>query len=123
MKIGELASKAGCNTPTIRYYESIGLMPQPPRNSGRRVYSSDHLERLLLIRECRAAGLSTNDIALLVSRDEAPGLRWQKLAISKLPELDETIKKAASLKRLIETGQGCKCKKVADCVHSEGQQC
>ncbi|MDP8986825.1 MAG: MerR family DNA-binding transcriptional regulator, partial [Actinomycetota bacterium] len=31
MRIGELAQRLGVNTRTIRYYESIGLVPEPER--------------------------------------------------------------------------------------------
>jgi DNA-binding transcriptional MerR regulator len=39
MRIGELAEQVGVNPKTIRYYESIGLLPQPPRaDAGYRIY-------------------------------------------------------------------------------------
>ena len=35
--IGELSRRTGVKVPTIRYYESIGLLPDPPRTeAGRR---------------------------------------------------------------------------------------
>jgi len=38
LNIGELARNLGINTSAIRYYESIGLLPKPPRQSGWRKY-------------------------------------------------------------------------------------
>jgi MerR family mercuric resistance operon transcriptional regulator len=36
----ELARRTGCNIETIRYYEKIGMMPDPPRTAaGYRVYN------------------------------------------------------------------------------------
>jgi MerR family regulatory protein len=35
--IGELARETGCNIETIRYYERIGVIPQPPRTGGRAI--------------------------------------------------------------------------------------
>ena len=29
----ELARRSGCNLETIRYYEKIGMMPDPPRTA------------------------------------------------------------------------------------------
>ena len=50
MKIGELASKAGCDVQTVRYYEREGLLEAPEREaSGYRRYVDKHLAR----RECR----------------------------------------------------------------------
>ena len=47
MKIGELAEKSHCNTETIRYYEKVGLLPEPERSEGNyRLYRNIHLERL-----------------------------------------------------------------------------
>jgi hypothetical protein len=44
---------------TIRYYEKIGIMPNPPRNnSGYLIYSSSHLGRLSFVRrDCPQAGV------------------------------------------------------------------
>jgi MerR family copper efflux transcriptional regulator len=52
--IGALAKKAACTVPTIRYYETIGLMPEAQRRSGgHRCYERRDLARLLFIRRCR----------------------------------------------------------------------
>ncbi|MEQ8444395.1 MAG: MerR family DNA-binding transcriptional regulator, partial [Pelagibacterium sp.] len=32
--IGELSKRTGTKVPTIRYYESIGLLPEPLRTEG-----------------------------------------------------------------------------------------
>lgn len=62
MRIGELAHKAGVTAKTIRYYESIGLMPDPGRTtSGYRIYDQGALERLQFVRDAQAAGLSLKD--------------------------------------------------------------
>jgi MerR family regulatory protein len=55
MSIGELAQMAGCSVETIRYYEKQGLLPKPARSvNNYRIYASNHLRRLLFIRNCRA---------------------------------------------------------------------
>lgn len=62
MRIGELAKQAGVTAKTIRYYESIGLLPDPGRTaSGYRKYGDDALERLRFIRDAQAAGLTLKD--------------------------------------------------------------
>ena len=49
--IGKLAKLTGVKTESIRYYESLGLMPPPPRTQGgHRAYGEDHLKRLQFIR-------------------------------------------------------------------------
>ena len=63
MRIGELADAADVNPKTVRYYESIGLMPEPRRtSSGYRDYTSEALERLRFIRDSQATGLTLAEI-------------------------------------------------------------
>ena len=72
MKIGELASSTGVTTKTIRYYESIGLMPQPSRApNGYRDYDTASTDRIEFIRDAQAAGLSLVEINLILDlRDQ-----------------------------------------------------
>jgi hypothetical protein len=51
--IGALAKATGVSTPTIRYYEEIGLLPRANRTtSGQRSYDQDDLGRLTFIKQC-----------------------------------------------------------------------
>ncbi|MFV0287385.1 MAG: heavy metal-responsive transcriptional regulator [Demequina sp.] len=62
MRISELASHVGVTAKTVRYYESIGLLPDPGRTaSGYRDYGADALERLTFVRDAQAAGLSLKE--------------------------------------------------------------
>lgn len=64
MKIGELGERCGVTTKTIRYYESIGLVDDPPRTpSGYRDYGDDAVERLRFIRDAQATGLTLSEVA------------------------------------------------------------
>ncbi len=70
--IGELSKRTGVNIETIRYYEKIGIMPNPPRSSGGyRMYSNPHLERLSFVRRSRELGFSQPEVRkLLILVDE-----------------------------------------------------
>lgn len=71
MRIGVLAKAAGVSVPTIRYYESIGLLTAPARQGGQRVYSAEDVKALNLVRHCRALDFSideTRDILASVQR-------------------------------------------------------
>jgi len=69
---GALAKQTGVNAETIRYYESIGLLPAPPRTQGgHRVYDETHLQRLSFIRRCRELGFTLDETrGFLVLVDE-----------------------------------------------------
>ncbi len=72
MRIGELAEQVGVNPKTIRYYESIGLLPQPPRTeAGYRIYSSDAEARLVFIKTAQHLGLSLDEIREVLALREA----------------------------------------------------
>lgn len=62
MRIGILAKAAGVSIPTIRYYESIGLLTPPARQGGQRVYDNKDIKALSLIRHCRDLDFSLDDI-------------------------------------------------------------
>lgn len=73
MKIGELAKKADCQVETIRYYEREGLLPAPARSEGNyRLYNSEHLERLVFIRNCRTLDMTLEEIRRLLALRDLP---------------------------------------------------
>src|SRR5687767_4899649 len=55
MSIGEVARRAGVEPSAIRYYESLGLLPEPPRAGGKRRYDASVLDWLSLIALAREA--------------------------------------------------------------------
>ncbi|GAB4570903.1 MAG: helix-turn-helix domain-containing protein [Rhodothalassiaceae bacterium] len=59
----KLAERTGCNLETIRYYEKIGLMPEPPRTaSGYRIYDARHVSRLRFILRGRELGFAIEEL-------------------------------------------------------------
>ncbi|MFQ5533612.1 MAG: helix-turn-helix domain-containing protein [Sphingomonadales bacterium] len=67
LTIGALSKATGCIVETIRYYERIGLMPDPrPSGTGRRLYKRDHLKRLTFIRRARELGFSLHEVRVLL---------------------------------------------------------
>lgn len=63
MRIGEFAEASGVPAKTIRYYESVGLLPQPRRlENGYRDYEESATRRLEFIRSAQAIGLSLGEI-------------------------------------------------------------
>jgi Cd(II)/Pb(II)-responsive transcriptional regulator len=90
MKIGELATKAGCDVQTVRYYEREALLDAPERDgSGYRRYANRHLSRLQFIRHCRSLDIPLAEIRQLLAYAESPRLSCQ--AVDAL--LDEHIER------------------------------
>lgn len=68
LKIGELASLAGCLPVTIRFYEKKGLLKKPERTSANyRLYDDEDIERLRFILHCRQNGIGLDDIGALLA--------------------------------------------------------
>ena len=73
MKIGELATRAGCDVQTVRFYEREGLLEAPAReSSGYRRYAGRHLQRLQFIRHCRSLSIPLPEIRQLLAFAAAP---------------------------------------------------
>ena len=63
MKINELSKQSGIHLETIRYYEKMGLMPEPKRlTNGYRDYDEASLKQLKFIKTCRALDFSLAEI-------------------------------------------------------------
>lgn len=67
MKIGQLAERTGVSTKAIRYYEDIGVLPEPEREAnGYRTYSSAVADRISFIQDAQTAGLSLLEIQMIL---------------------------------------------------------
>ena len=73
LPIGTLAKRTGTKVQTIRYYEQIGLMPEPGRTvGGQRRYGDAEFDRLSFIRHARQLGFGLNDIRQLLDLSDHP---------------------------------------------------
>jgi MerR family transcriptional regulator, redox-sensitive transcriptional activator SoxR len=119
LTIGELARQAGLMTSAIRYYESVGLLPEPARERGQRRYGGDTLRRLQVIDVAKRAGFSLEEArVLLATGDGGPPAhaRLRELAERKLPEVDELIARAQAMRAWLLTARGCTCETLDVCA-------
>jgi len=95
MVIHELTHLTGVPPKTIRYYESIGLVPRPTRaENNYRQYTPADVERLRFIASARSLGFSLDDISeILTARDDgiAPCQRILDTIAQRLNEIDRRI--------------------------------
>jgi MerR family mercuric resistance operon transcriptional regulator len=104
--IGALSRETGCNIETIRYYERIGLIPEPPRsNGGHRSYSRDHLRQLTFIMRSRTLGFSISEIRQLLSLmdDNNSCEQVQSITVRHLKEINRKIEELTRLRSVLES--------------------
>ena len=120
VNIGELARATDTKPETIRYYEQIGLLPEPPRTAGNyRDYAEEHVSRLTFTRRARELGFSIEQIrALLTLADDREQSCDSVDAIARahLGEVKRKLADLASLRRELELIIGqCRHGTIAEC--------
>ena len=130
--IGDLAHATDCKVQTIRYYEEIGLMPEPARTAGnQRRYDQRHVDRLAFIRHSRELGFSLGAIRELLSlsdRPKQPCDAVDQLARRQLEQVEQRLARLSVLKTELERMiEQCVGGRVRDCriidVLSNHAQC
>ena len=101
MTRGEIARHAGCNIETVRYYEKIGLMSDPPRTAGgHRIYGTEHAKRLAFILRGRALGFSIEELRGFLDLVDGGAVTCAEVKSRTLQHLDDVQSKLSDLKRL-----------------------
>ncbi|MFO7527515.1 MAG: Cd(II)/Pb(II)-responsive transcriptional regulator [Marinobacter sp.] len=106
MRIGAIAKQASIPVETVRYYEKIGLLPEPVRDAnGYRSYRQAHLDRLLFIKRCRNLDMAQDEIRELIRLAEQPEADCSDvdaLLARHLDHVRERLKELASLEQTLE---------------------
>lgn len=106
MNIGQAAKKSGLTAKMIRYYESIGLLPEAGRSdSGYRQYSEQDLHSLAFIRRSRDLGFSLEEVGRLLTlwRDRSRASADVKaLANAHIDELNQRIAELVGLRDTLQ---------------------
>ena len=119
MTISEVAVRSGLAASAIRYYEASGLLACPARKSGKRVYQSDVLDQLAVIRFAKDTGFTLPEIRLLLRGfpvTTAASVRWRKLAHAKSQELGATLAKVQAMKKMLHAVLSCRCRSLEQCA-------
>ncbi len=102
LTIGKLASSAGVNVETIRYYERRGLIDQPVKpGNGFRRYDKTILDRILFIKKAQGLGFKLDEIKNLLSLSNARCSEIQTLAEMKLGDVQLKIRDLQRLENVL----------------------
>ncbi|HEX3576767.1 MAG TPA: Cu(I)-responsive transcriptional regulator [Rhodopila sp.] len=115
MNIGEAGRASGVSAKMLRYYESIGLIPQARRTeAGYRTYSTGDVDTLRFIRRARDFGLPMDRVKLLVGlwQDKnRPSREVKEIATRQVAELEAKISELTAMKDALEA--------LADACHGD----
>ncbi|MFS2013284.1 Cu(I)-responsive transcriptional regulator [Azospirillum sp. CT11-132] len=112
MTIGDAAKASGVNAKLIRYYESIGLIPEAGRTaSGYRVYSDRDVNVLRFVKRARTLGFGIERIQKLVGlwQDRSRcSSEVKRIAMQHIDELEAKISELQAMRdTLHELADAC----------------
>lgn len=119
LTIGELARRAGVATSAIRYYERLGVLPEPDRVSGRRRYEPEAVRRLEVLGVAQRAGFSLDEIRVLLQSADAGTPAYEsvrELAERKLPDVEALIARAEHMRAWLTAAAACSCETFDVCA-------
>jgi MerR family redox-sensitive transcriptional activator SoxR len=118
LSIGEVAARAGVRTSSIRYYESVGVLPEPERAAGQRRYTTEVLDRLRFVDVAQRAGFSLAEIRELLEGADSgrASASLQALAQRRLPDVQALIARAEAMRGWLEAAAECECPSLASCA-------
>lgn len=112
LRRADLARASGCNLETIRYYESIGILPLPVRTAtGHRVYGGADVRRLRFILRARDLGFSLDSVRGLLALSDGAHCNCAEVKEKTEAHLAEVRVRIEDLRRieavLSETASRC----------------
>ena len=105
LKISELARRSGVSPRTIRFYETAGVFPAPPRApNGYRLYTAEAAEILRFIQRAQGLGLTLAEIREMVTirrKGRAPCDHVRDLAERRLEAIAQALRELAAQRRML----------------------
>lgn len=117
LRIGELAKKTNIKAETLRYYERLGLIPEPDRTeSGYRQYPPEVINHLSFIKRMQELDFTLKEIKKLLSivdGGNADSRDIYQFTVEKLHEVEQKMKDLAKVKTMLTDLQN-RCPKGGD---------
>lgn len=117
--IGALSKQTSVRIPTIRFYEGIGLLPEPDRaDNNRRTYGPEAVKRLRFIRHARELGFEVDTIRQLLNLADDPNRSCgevRDITQAHLDDVKEKIVRLTALRDELEAMITCDSRRMAEC--------
>lgn len=102
--IGEAASRLQMTSSALRYYDERGLVSPQSRQSGRRMYGTEELRRLALVKIFQRLALPLDTAAAVL---DAPSPQWRDAVRREIAHLDEVIAQARGAREFLTHALHC----------------
>ena len=100
MFIGKAAQLSGTTIKAIRHYEAIGLLPTPQREGRYRVYSTQSVERLMVIKCAQQLGFKLNELQAILQGHQGDALPWERASQAIARKQEELARQMAALQKM-----------------------
>lgn len=119
LTIGDVARATGLAASAVRYYESIGLIPPVPRESGWRRFDRAVLDRIALVQLATGLGFRLEEVKqLLDAMDEGGPNPMSDLAAAKVPELEARLADLQRTLAFMNAATQCDCATLQECAEA-----
>ncbi len=99
LTIGKLADRSGVNVETIRYYQRLGLLREPPKSvQGFRRYPVADIARVRFIRRAQQLGFTLKEIGELLELGDGHCREVQQLARLKVEKIEDRLRDLQSMR-------------------------
>lgn len=120
LSIGDLARRAGVSVPTVRYYESRGLIASRRSAGNHRQFPRHVLRRLAVVAAGQRVGLTLEQIGqalAMLPQDRAPSQReWKVMSGEWAQMVDRRIRELQALQVSLDGCIGCGCLSLGRCT-------
>ncbi|MDG4761900.1 MerR family transcriptional regulator [Micromonospora sp. WMMD710] len=118
LRSGQLATAAGVNPQTLRYYERRGLLSAPRRSpGGHRLYPADAVTRLRVVKTAQRLGFTLGEVAdLLDAGRHEPGAGLPARARAKLAEVERRLVDLTAVRDTLRAAVEAGCDDLVDCA-------
>lgn len=120
LRSGQVATAAGVNPQTLRYYERRGLIAEPTRSpGGHRLYPSETVDLLRVIKAAQGLGFTLDEVAELIdaSGDLGRDSGLRSRAEQKLADVERKITDLGVIRDTLRQALDAGCDDLATCTN------